>query len=92
MITVKKIVAVAAGILGSFALIGAGAVQAVSVENTAMCADDGKGNVRCTQEEYRVTNDQYGNLRIVNRTTQNCTGSNGSMSCVSSLTVPGEKS
>ncbi|MGA5603357.1 hypothetical protein ACPCUF_20295 [Streptomyces griseoincarnatus] len=91
MITVKKLAAVAAGILGSFVLVGAGAVQAVSVENTAMCADDGKGNVRCTHEEYRVTSDRYGNLRVVNESTQNCTGSNGSMSCVSSLTVPGEK-
>ncbi|CAL9306623.1 MULTISPECIES: hypothetical protein [Streptomyces] len=92
MIIVKKFVAAVAGILGGFALIGAGAVQAVSVENTAMCSDDGKGNVRCTREEYRVTSDQYGNLRIVNESTQNCTGSNGSMSCVSSLAVPGERS
>ncbi|MFI8090358.1 hypothetical protein ACIF9R_18875 [Streptomyces sp. NPDC086080] len=91
MIKSKKIVAAAVGILGSFALIGAGAVQSTGAEMAPRCADDGQGNVRCVHHEYRVTTDDYGKLRVNNESTQNCTGSHG-MSCVSSLTVPGEKS
>ncbi|MFF1275695.1 hypothetical protein ACFVZC_20170 [Streptomyces marokkonensis] len=91
MIKSKKFVATAVGILGGFALIGAGAVQAVGAEAAAQCASDGKGNTRCVQHEYQVTTDEYGKLRIDNESTQNCTGSHG-MSCVSTLVVPGEKS
>ncbi|KES05765.1 hypothetical protein BU52_18335 [Streptomyces toyocaensis] len=91
MIKSNKIVAAAVGILGSFALIGAGAVQATAAEMAPQCADDGKGNVRCVQHEYRVTTGEHGKLRVNNESTQNCTGSHG-MTCVSSLTVPGERS
>ncbi|MGW2122017.1 hypothetical protein [Streptomyces sp. NPDC001758] len=92
MINSKKFVATAVGILGGFALIGAGAVQAVAVGSAAQCAGDGKGDTRCVQHhEYQVTTDEYGKLRIDNESSQNCTGSRG-MSCVSTLAVPGEKS
>ncbi|MBT3151167.1 hypothetical protein HTV45_09745 [Streptomyces sp. CHD11] len=92
MINSKKFVATAVGILGSFALLGAGAVQAVGAENAVQCAGDGKGDTRCVQKhEYQVTTDEYGKLRIDNESAQNCTGSHG-MSCVSTLVVPGEKS
>ncbi|MFF4014423.1 hypothetical protein [Streptomyces sp. NPDC001843] len=93
MLNSKK-VAAAAGVLGSFALIGAGAVQAFAGDGYGgKCADDGKGHVRCVQvSQYQVTTDKRGNITIVNETTQDCPVSHGQISCVSSFAVPGKSS
>ncbi|MFF5155688.1 hypothetical protein ACFY3N_05360 [Streptomyces sp. NPDC000348] len=87
----KKIAAVA-GVLGGFALIGVGAVQAVGAEGPGGCVKDSKGTVRCAQvTEYEVTSDEHGRMRVVNDSTQTCSGGN-EVSCTSSFVVPGEKS
>lgn len=92
MLNSKKIAA-AAGVLGSFALIGAGAVQAFAGEDSGKCADDGKGHVRCVQvSEYQVATDKRGNITIVNDATQNCPAAHGQINCVSSFAVPGKHS
>ncbi|MFF8030999.1 MULTISPECIES: hypothetical protein [unclassified Streptomyces] len=89
MFNSKKIVA-AAGVLGSFALIGLGAVQAVGAENAGTCAEDSKGNLRCVQQnEYRLT-EKDGKVRVDNKTSQTCSGK-GELSCENTLVV-GEKS
>ncbi|MGW3723870.1 hypothetical protein [Streptomyces sp. NPDC000851] len=92
MLSSKKIAA-AVGVLGSFALIGAGAVQTFAVDSSMRCADDGRGSKRCVQvDEYQVTTDKHGNITVVNDSTQSCPASGGQINCVSSFDVPGKKS
>ncbi|MGW2635331.1 hypothetical protein [Streptomyces sp. NPDC001348] len=92
MLNSKK-VAAAAGVLGSFALIGAGAVQAFAGDGYGKCADDGKGHVRCVQvSQYQITSDKRGNITIVNDSTQDCPAAHGQITCVSSAAVPGKNS
>jgi len=89
MLNSKKIAA-AVGVMGSFALIGAGTVQAFAGDGSGKCSDDGKGHVRCVQvSEYQVTTDKHGNITIVNDTTQNCPAAHGQITCVSTAAVPG---
>ncbi len=91
MFTSKKIAALA-GALAGFALIGGGAVQAVGAEDPGGCTKDSKGTVTCAQvSEHEVTSDEYGRIRVVNDSTQSCSGGD-EVSCTSSFTVPGEKS
>ncbi|CAL9560451.1 hypothetical protein [Streptomyces sp. Tu 3180] len=88
----KKIAAVA-GVLGGFALIGVGAVQAVGAEGSGTCAENDKGNVRCADvNEYRFTSDEYGEVRVDNDMAQTCSGSGAEVSCASSVVVGGKKS
>lgn len=92
MLKSKKIAA-AAGILGSFALIGVGAVQAFGVDGPSKCADDGNGHIRCVQvSEYHVTTDKQGNVRVVNDSSQTCPSSQGEVNCVSTVALSGKKS
>jgi hypothetical protein len=92
MLNSKKIAA-AVGVLGSFALIGAGAAQAFAGGGSGNCVDDGNGRTRCTQvREYQVTTDKSGNVTVVNDSTQSCPASGGQIECVSSFAVPGKKS
>lgn len=85
----KKIAA--AGLLGSLALIGLGAAQAVGAESPGTCTEDDKGHVRCVQvSEYRVT-EQDGDVRVDNKTSQTCSGK-GELTCSSTLAVEGEQS
>ncbi|MEU9290849.1 hypothetical protein AB0D57_41035 [Streptomyces sp. NPDC048275] len=93
MLNSKKFAA-AVGVLGSFALIGAGAVQAFAVNGSGMCVGDGDGYTRCSQvREYRqVTTDKRGNVTFVNDSTQSCPASGGQINCVSSFGVAGKKS
>ncbi|MBL3666382.1 hypothetical protein JL475_10340 [Streptomyces sp. M2CJ-2] len=87
----KKIAAVA-GVLGGFALIGAGAVQAVGAEGPDNCVKDSQGTVRCSQvAKYEVTSEEYGKIRVVNDSTQTCSGGSGA-SCTNSVVIPGKKS
>ncbi|MFD7402534.1 hypothetical protein ACFV7R_07635 [Streptomyces sp. NPDC059866] len=91
MLNSKKIAA-AVGVLGSFALIGAGAVQAFA-DGSGACVDDGNGSKRCSQvREYQVTTDQHGNITVVNDSTQDCPASGGQINCVSDFSVPGKNS
>ncbi|MGY3201767.1 hypothetical protein [Streptomyces sp. TE5632] len=84
----KKIAAVA-GVLGGFALIGAGAVQAVGAEGPGDCVKDSKGTVRCAQAtKHEVTSEEYGKIRFVNDSRQTCSGG-PEVSCTSSVTLPG---
>ncbi len=84
----SKKIAAAAGILGSFALIGVGAVQA-SAQGPGTCVEDGKGQVRCVQtSEYQVVTDKRGSVIVVNDSTQVCPSSHGQVSCVDSVAVP----
>ncbi|GGX10006.1 hypothetical protein GCM10010297_34470 [Streptomyces malachitofuscus] len=79
-----------AGLLGSLALIGAGAAQAVGVESSGSCTKNDKGQVRCVQvSEYRVT-EQDGKVRVDNKMSQTCSGK-GELSCSSTLSVKGEE-
>jgi hypothetical protein len=92
MLSSKKIAA-AVGVLGSFALIGAGAVQAFASGASGSCVGDGDGYKRCSQvREYQVTTDKRGNVIIVNDSTQSCPASGGHIDCVSSVAVPGGNS
>lgn len=92
MFNTRKIAA-AVGVLGSFALIGAGAVQAFAEDGSNGCADNGNGQKRCSQvREYQVTTDKRGNITVVNDSTQSCPASGGQIECVSSFSVPGKKS
>ncbi|MGR4849989.1 hypothetical protein [Streptomyces sp. LARHCF252] len=85
----SKMIAAAAGILGGFALIGVGAVQASAQSGPGTCVQDSKGNVRCVQtSEYKVVTDKAGNVTVVNDSTQTCPSSHGQVSCVDSVTVP----
>ncbi|MFI2640218.1 hypothetical protein [Streptomyces sp. NPDC018610] len=54
MLTTKKLAATAAaGILGSFALIGFGAAQAFAHDGVSgRCADDGNNAIRCVQSQH----------------------------------------
>ncbi|MEV0694182.1 hypothetical protein [Streptomyces sp. NPDC050388] len=88
----RKIAAVA-GVLGGFALIGAGAVQAVGAEGPGDCVKDSQGNVRCEQvRRYQLPPDRSGKVRFVNESTMTCSGSAGRPSCVDSVVVGGGKS
>jgi hypothetical protein len=92
MLDSKKIAA-AAGVLWSFALIGAGATQAFGHDGSGKCVDDGKGNVRCVQEgEYHFTTDKRGNVHVSSRQTQTCPAPQGSnVSCVNRVVIGGKK-
>ncbi|MGX4692151.1 hypothetical protein [Streptomyces sp. JNUCC 63] len=95
MLDSKKI-AVAAGVLWSFALIGAGASQAFGHDGSGKCVDDGKGNVRCVQEgEYRSTTDKRGNGHVSSRQTQTCPAPQSSQGsnvvCVNRIVIGGKK-
>ncbi|MFF8030997.1 MULTISPECIES: hypothetical protein [unclassified Streptomyces] len=88
----SKKITVAAGVLGSLALIGLGAAQAVAVESTGRCADDGKGNVRCADvSEREITTERYGKIRLKNDMSQSCSGGGAKVSCGNSLVVEGKK-
>ncbi|GAA2578645.1 hypothetical protein GCM10010304_19860 [Streptomyces roseoviolaceus] len=88
----SKKIAAAAGILGSFALIGVGAVQASAQGGPGTCVQDSKGNIRCVQmSEYQVITDKAGNVTVVNDSTQTCPSSHGQVSCVDSVTVPAKR-
>ncbi|WP_406330118.1 hypothetical protein [Streptomyces sp. NBC_00203] len=92
MFNSKKITAVA-GVLGSFALIGVGAVQAFGADGPGKCVDDGKGHIRCVQvSEYKLTTDKGGNVYLVNKSTQTCPTAHSQVTCTSSVVVPGKKS
>ncbi|MET9758086.1 hypothetical protein ABZ016_03370 [Streptomyces sp. NPDC006372] len=89
----SKKIAAAVGVLGSFALIGAGAVQAFADDRADGCVDNGSGYTRCSQvREYQVTTDKRGNITVVNDSTQSCPASGGQIDCVSSFAVPGKNS
>jgi hypothetical protein len=91
MFSSKKIAA-AAGVLGSFALIGVGAAQSFGQEAAARCADDGMGNVRCADaSQYKVTTDKRGNVTVINDSTQSCPATNSQVNCVSDVVVPRKK-
>ncbi|MGW5974399.1 hypothetical protein [Streptomyces sp. NPDC055186] len=88
----KKIAAVA-GVLGGFALIGAGAVQAFGAEGSGACLKDDRGNVRCEQvREYRLPADTQGKVRVANESEQNCSGAGVGVSCENRVIVGGKKS
>ncbi|RZB13605.1 hypothetical protein StrepF001_43240 [Streptomyces sp. F001] len=88
MLSPKKIAA-AVGVLGSFALIGAGAAQAFAVDSYASCTDDGNGSTRCSQvRAHQVTIDEHGNVTVVNDSRQGCPASGGQINCVSNFSVP----
>ncbi|MER5210545.1 hypothetical protein ABT063_08190 [Streptomyces sp. NPDC002838] len=92
MLSSKKIAA-AAGVLGSFALIGVGAAQAFGHEGAGACVDDGKGQVRCADvSKYKLTTDKRGNVTVVNDSTQSCPTSHSEVTCVSNVVVPAKKS
>ncbi|MFF5155686.1 hypothetical protein ACFY3N_05350 [Streptomyces sp. NPDC000348] len=81
----KKIAAVA-GVLGGFALIGVGAVQAVGAEGPGDCVKDGKGNIRCEQvRQYQLPSDRNGKVRLVNESALACSGSAPRLSCVNGV-------
>ncbi|MEV6593792.1 hypothetical protein [Streptomyces acidicola] len=94
MLNSKKIAAVAAaGLLGSFALVGGGAVQAFAADGAGRCVEDGNGQVRCVdQGKYKVTTDKAGNVTVVNNSSQTCPTSQSQVSCVSDVVVPGKSS
>ncbi|MEU0899101.1 hypothetical protein [Streptomyces massasporeus] len=84
----KKTAAVAA-VLGTFALMGLGAVQASAQGGPGTCVEDGAGHVRCVQmSEYQVIKDKRGNVTVVNDSTQTCPASRSQVSCVDSVALP----
>ncbi|MDN3270902.1 hypothetical protein [Streptomyces sp. MA15] len=86
-------ITVLAGVLGSSALIGLGAVQAVAVESPGKCTNDGKGHVRCADvRKERVTSEENGVIHLVNAMKQECSGSNAKVSCATRVIVDGEES
>ncbi|MFF9215475.1 hypothetical protein [Streptomyces viridosporus] len=88
----KKIAAVA-GVLGGFALIGVGAVQAVGAEDPGDCVKGSRGTVRCEQaRQYRLPADREGRVRFVNESTMTCSGSVPELSCANSVAADGGKS
>ncbi|MGW5213319.1 hypothetical protein ACWEQO_19460 [Streptomyces sp. NPDC004051] len=88
----KKIAAVA-GVLGGFALIGAGAVQAFGAEDPGNCTKDSAGAVRCVQvNEQKVTTDDSGKVHFVNESKQACSSEGAEVSCTSSASFPNKKS
>ncbi len=81
----KKAAAVA-GVLGGFALIGFGSVQAVGAEGPGDCVKDGKGSIRCEQvRHYQLPADRDGKVRVVNDSTLACSSSAPRLSCVNSV-------
>ncbi|MEU0188740.1 hypothetical protein ABZ250_02510 [Streptomyces afghaniensis] len=93
MLNSKKIAAMAAaGVLGGFALIGGGAVQAAAHGGgPGKCVDDGKGRVYCAQTStYKVTKGKDGSVRVSNESTQTCPASHGQVTCVDSV-VPSRR-
>ncbi|MPY65078.1 hypothetical protein [Streptomyces spongiae] len=94
MFNSKKIAtAAAAGVLGGFALVGAGSAQAFTADGPGKCVDDGKGQVRCERVNKRqFVSDSLGNFLLVNNSTQSCLGSRGQVACVSDVVVPDGKS
>ncbi|MFF5518184.1 hypothetical protein [Streptomyces coeruleorubidus] len=94
MLNSKKIAATAAaGVLGSFALIGVGAAQAAAHGGPGKCVDDGRGQVRCVQgDTYKLTTAKDGSVRFANESTQSCPTSHSQVTCVSNVIVPGKQS
>ncbi|MFI5566521.1 hypothetical protein ACIA6T_03920 [Streptomyces sp. NPDC051740] len=83
----KKIAA--AGLLGSLALIGLGAAQAVGADNSGTCTQNDKGQLRCVQvSEHRLA-EKDGKVRVDNATSQTCSGK-GELTCANTLVVDGE--
>ncbi|MFD7277023.1 hypothetical protein ACFV80_08175 [Streptomyces sp. NPDC059862] len=93
MLNSKKIAA-AAGVLGSFALIGVGAAQALGHDGSGKCVEDSKGNVRCVQEgEYHFTTDDGGTVTVVSKSTMTCPNlQDKRATCVNNVPPPREKS
>ncbi|MYS92562.1 MULTISPECIES: hypothetical protein [Streptomyces] len=91
MLDTKKIAAVAAaGVLGGFALIGGGVVQAAAQGGPGRCVDDGKGHVHCVQTStYKLTTSKDGGVHLSNESTQTCPASRGQVTCVDSVVLPG---
>ncbi|MEU2536596.1 hypothetical protein [Streptomyces iakyrus] len=84
----KKTAAVAM-VLGAFALMGVGAVQASAQGGPGTCVEDGAGHVRCVQmSEYQVIKDKRGNVTVVNDSTQACPASRSQVTCVDSVVAP----
>ncbi|MDT0395936.1 MULTISPECIES: hypothetical protein [Streptomyces] len=89
MFQLKKIAA--AGLLGSLAVIGLGAAQAVGADNPGNCTKDEQGHVRCVQvSEYRIT-EKSGKVRVGNEASQTCSGK-GQLTCTNSYDARGGKS
>ncbi|MPY49215.1 hypothetical protein [Streptomyces acidicola] len=92
MLNSKKI-AVVAGLLGGFALVGGGAVQAFAADGAGKCVDDGRGHVRCEDVVKRdALPDTYESVQVVNSSTQNCPPSSSGATCVSDVAGSGKKS
>ncbi|MFH8656801.1 hypothetical protein [Streptomyces afghaniensis] len=89
MFNSKKFAALAAaGVLGGFALLGGGVVQAAE-GGPGKCVDDGKGHVRCVQtSEYEVTRSKDGAVHVSNESTQTCPATHGQVTCVDSVVPP----
>jgi hypothetical protein len=84
----KKTAAVAA-VVGAFALMGLGTVQASAQGGPGTCVEDSAGHVRCVQmSEYQVIKDKRGSVTVVNDSTQACPTSRSQVSCVDSVAVP----
>ncbi|MFD6327001.1 hypothetical protein ACFWOL_30095 [Streptomyces sp. NPDC058442] len=89
----SKKIAAAAGVLGGFVLIGAGAVQAFGAEGPDNCTKGSEGVVRCVQaNNQKITTDESGKVHFVNESKQSCSGEDAEVSCVSSASFPGKKS
>ncbi|MET8897174.1 hypothetical protein [Streptomyces albogriseolus] len=87
---ISKKIAATVGILGSFALMGLGAGQALAEGEPAKCVEDDKGTRHCVLvSEYKLT-DEGGNVHIVNKQSQTCSG-RGEVSCNSVVTLPAEE-
>ncbi|MEV6593794.1 hypothetical protein [Streptomyces acidicola] len=92
MLNSKKI-AVVAGLLGGFALVGGGAVQAFAADGAGKCVDDGRGHVRCEDVIKRdALPDGYESIQVVNNSTQSCPPSSSGATCVSDVAKSGKKS
>jgi hypothetical protein len=94
MLNSKKIAATAAaGVLGGFALIGAGTAQAAALGGPGKCVDDGRGQVRCVQgDTYQLTTAKDGSVHFANESTQSCPTAHSQVTCVSNVVVPGKQS
>jgi hypothetical protein len=90
MFNSKKFAAIAAaGVLGGFALLGGGVVQAAAQDGPGKCVDDGKGHVRCVQASvYEVTRSKDGAVHVSNESTQTCPATHGQVTCVDSVVPP----
>ncbi|MGW4023609.1 hypothetical protein [Streptomyces sp. NPDC005009] len=87
---ISKKIAATVGILGGFALAGLGAGQALANGEPAKCVEDDNGNRRCVLvSEYQLTG-EGGNIQVVNKQSQTCSGT-GEMACNSFITLPAEK-